>query len=214
MATTGDDGAPDTETFKTRSYITRLAIIFIFRTEKIISVILCNLLQRKRYKGENKRSDCQIKVIERVRRNGPRIVVVFLDRGEKKGILNGYLLRSVDRANERSGFNNEKVNNALYVTLRARVNERVVTPGDEKPRFSPVSRRATGSSFDERSRDGGNSDSEAINPPARFIAANFPARCSRNSTGSLDVSSSCFSRPAFFSYLRPPVRETRGSRVD
>jgi len=124
----------DTTTFKTIIY--HIWILFLFSgKKKIISVILCNLLQRKRYKGENKRSDCQIKVIERVRRNGLRIVqpvVVFLDKKREEGgetrerILNGYLLRSVDCTSERSGFNHEKGKQMLfYVTLQSRAADRI-----------------------------------------------------------------------------------------
>jgi len=83
--------AAPVETFKTRSYITPGYYFYFQAEKKIISVILCNLLQRKRYKGENKRSDCQIKVIERVRRNGPRIAqpaVVFLDKKKRGGEKN------------------------------------------------------------------------------------------------------------------------------
>lgn len=55
-----------------------------------------------------------------MRRNGPRIVAsrslfFWIEKKKWEGILNGYLLRSVDRANGRSGFNNEKVNNVLYM---------------------------------------------------------------------------------------------------
>lgn len=114
-------------------------------------------MQRKRYKGENKRSDCQIKVIERVRRNGPRIaqpVVVFLDKKKEEGkktrerILNGYLLRSVDCTSERSGFNHEKGKQMLfYVTLQSRATDRSPIRGDEIEIFLEESLRHSPQGF-------------------------------------------------------------------